>query len=122
LTEEKINQEKAALAEYFETFAREAQFNLTSLLLQIYDGFNNGIPDDKPFDCIFGTHFIFEKMMGCRFRISPRAFFQTNTLAAQVLYEKCGEYIKELFPAEKESAMLIDMCCGTGTIGIALSK
>ncbi|CAG8519176.1 2902_t:CDS:10 [Cetraspora pellucida] len=115
LTEEKINQEKAALAEYFVTFSRESQFNLTSLLLQIYDGFNNGIPDDKPFDCIFGTNFIFEKMMDCR------AFFQTNTLAAQVLYEKCGEFIKDLFPVE-ESAILIDMCCGTGTIGIALSK
>ncbi|CAG8458486.1 12717_t:CDS:10 [Dentiscutata heterogama] len=122
LTEEKINQEKVALTEYFETFAREANFNLTSLLLQVYDGVNNGIADDKPFDCISGTHFIFEKMMDCRFRISPRAFFQTNTLAAQVLYEKCGEYIKDLFVSEKEPVILIDMCCGTGTIGIALSK
>ncbi|CAG8520717.1 11305_t:CDS:2, partial [Scutellospora calospora] len=116
LTEEKIKQEKTALAEYFENFAREAQFNLTSLLLQMYDGVSNAIPDDKPFDCISGVHFIFENMMGCR------AFFQTNTLAAQVLYEKCGEYIKDLFLPEKESVVLIDMCCGTGTIGISLSK
>ncbi|RIB11608.1 S-adenosyl-L-methionine-dependent methyltransferase [Gigaspora rosea] len=122
LTEKEVVQEKIALTEYFETFAREANFNLTSLLLQIYDGVNNGIADDKPFDCISGTQFIFENMMDCRFRISPRAFFQTNTLAAQVLYEKCCEYIKDLFISKKESVTLIDMCCGTGTIGIALSK
>ncbi|KAF0449823.1 S-adenosyl-L-methionine-dependent methyltransferase [Gigaspora margarita] len=101
----------------YDTKNKKGTWRMLTVRTQISDD-----ADDKPFDCISGTQFIFEKMMDCRFRISPRAFFQTNTLAAQVLYEKCCEYIKDLFISEKDSVTLIDMCCGTGTIGIALSK
>ncbi|CAG8523359.1 4890_t:CDS:10 [Acaulospora morrowiae] len=122
LTEERIKQEKVSLTEYFVNYTREAQIDLKSLLVQSYDGVSNGLFDKHPLECIFGVPYIHEEMMGCRFRISPHAFFQTNTLAAQVLYEKCGEYIKDLCHHDKPPPILIDMCCGTGTIGIALSK
>ncbi|CAG8433723.1 10421_t:CDS:10 [Diversispora eburnea] len=122
LTEDQINKEKLSLAEYFESLAKEEQINLKSLLVQVYDGVSDCISDKYPYEVISGDSFIHEEMMGCRFRISPRAFFQTNTLAAQVLYEKCSEYIKDLCNPDKPPPVLIDMCCGTGTIGICLSK
>ncbi|CAB4398415.1 unnamed protein product [Rhizophagus irregularis] len=123
LSKEQIDQEKSALAEYFKMFAKEENFDLTSLLVQIYSGVSNGMSED-PLDCIFGTPFIHEEMMNCRFRISPRAFFQTNTAAAELLYQQCGDIIKEIYDPKdfSESPTLIDVCCGTGTIGIALSK
>ncbi len=49
------------------------------------------------------------------FEIHPRAFFQPNTLGAEMLYTKIIER------AELNGATLLDLYCGTGTIGIALA-
>ena len=46
-----------------------------------------------------------------RFKISPFSFFQTNTLGAEVLYEKVGEYV-----GETKDKLIYDLYTGTGTI------
>lgn len=51
-----------------------------------------------------------------RFQIHPRAFFQPNTLQAERLYSRVVEKAK-LSGAER----VLDLYCGTGTIGLALS-
>jgi 23S rRNA (uracil1939-C5)-methyltransferase len=51
------------------------------------------------------------------FQISANSFFQTNTLAAQSLYEKVVEYA-ELTGKE----VVLDLYSGTGTIPIYLAK
>ena len=51
-----------------------------------------------------------------RFRISPDAFFQTNTLMAEKLYGAAGE-LAGLTGKER----VLDLFCGIGTISIALS-
>ncbi|OMO91470.1 hypothetical protein COLO4_18342 [Corchorus olitorius] len=51
-----------------------------------------------------------------RFSISPTAFFQVNTLAAEKLYSLAGEWAG-LGP----DTLLFDICCGTGTIGLTLA-
>jgi len=55
--------------------------------------------------------------MGLKFRISPEAFFQVNTKAAEILYESA----LELAQPNEQSSML-DVCCGTGTIGLCFAK
>jgi tRNA (uracil-5-)-methyltransferase len=45
-----------------------------------------------------------------------QAFFQVNTKAAEVLYSTVGE-VAEL----DENTTLLDVCCGTGTIGLCLA-
>ncbi len=54
------------------------------------------------------------------FEIHPRAFFQPNTLQAEVLYaqvlEKTG-----LRDAERGQASVLDLYCGTGTIGLCMA-
>ncbi|WP_168210602.1 23S rRNA (uracil(1939)-C(5))-methyltransferase RlmD [Persicimonas caeni] len=54
------------------------------------------------------------------FEIHPRAFFQPNTLQAEVLYaqvlEKTG-----LRDAERGKARVLDLYCGTGTIGLCMA-
>ncbi|MFW5967843.1 MAG: 23S rRNA (uracil(1939)-C(5))-methyltransferase RlmD [Persicimonas sp.] len=54
------------------------------------------------------------------FEIHPRAFFQPNTLQAEVLYaqvlEKSG-----LRNGDRRASTALDLYCGTGTIGLALS-
>ncbi|XP_071711878.1 zinc finger CCCH domain-containing protein 24 [Rutidosis leptorrhynchoides] len=51
-----------------------------------------------------------------QFCISPTAFFQVNTLAAEKLYSLAGDWAG-LGP----NTLLFDVCCGTGTIGLTLA-
>ncbi len=66
---------------------------------------------------VLGDNFIMDKIGDFEFRISANSFFQTNTKGAQRLYEIAGEYAQL-----KDDEVLIDLFCGTGTIGIFLSK
>jgi 23S rRNA (uracil-5-)-methyltransferase RumA len=50
-----------------------------------------------------------------KFSVAPFSFFQTNTKATEVLYNT----IIELLQPQKQDTLL-DMYCGTGTIGISL--
>lgn len=50
------------------------------------------------------------------FQVSPDAFFQINTPAAQICYEKIAEQLQL-----SKQTLLLDVCCGTGTIGISLA-
>lgn len=52
-----------------------------------------------------------------KFKVSKEAFFQVNYEMVKVLYDKVLEY-SNLSGSEK----LLDLYCGTGTIGIYLSK
>jgi tRNA (uracil-5-)-methyltransferase len=63
-----------------------------------------------------GPEHIVESLRGLKFEISPMSFFQTNTSGAELLFEK----IIELTEVDKET-ILVDCCCGTGVIGLALA-
>ncbi|TFK04407.1 inactive phospholipase D5 [Platysternon megacephalum] len=63
-----------------------------------------------------GEPYIFEEVLGLKFCISPDAFFQINTAGAEVLYQTVGK----LSRADKNT-VLLDVCCGTGAIGVSLA-
>lgn len=52
-----------------------------------------------------------------KFRVGPTSFFQVNTKAASILYRSIAE-IANL----SQDTFLLDIACGTGTIGINLSR
>ena len=52
-----------------------------------------------------------------RFKISPFSFFQTNTLGAEVLYDKVREYV-----GETKDKLIYDLYTGTGTIAQMLAS
>lgn len=54
-------------------------------------------------------------LSGRRFELAPLAFFQTNTAAAEILYATIGEALGTGHQA------LLDLYCGTGSIGITLA-
>ena len=66
---------------------------------------------------LFGNGYIEEELCSKKFRISPRSFFQINTLQAQNLYSKAKE-----FASLNENSVFLDAYCGTGTIGIVASQ
>jgi len=65
---------------------------------------------------IFGKEFLTECLGEYKFLISPLSFFQVNTLQAFNLYSKVLEY------CGIDNNEVLDLYCGTGTIGIFLSK
>ena len=63
-----------------------------------------------------GSEFLREQLGGLRFRISHRAFFQTNTEMAERLYAIAAE-MAALTGAER----VFDLFCGIGTLGLSLA-
>ena len=63
-----------------------------------------------------GSEYIDEELCGLRFRISPEAFFQTNTEMAERLYTIAGE-----FAALRGWERVFDLYCGIGTVGLTLA-
>lgn len=57
-----------------------------------------------------------EEINNYKFLVSPQAFFQVNSH----VFEKMLERIREWAELDKNT-VLLDVCCGTGVIGIALS-
>lgn len=72
---------------------------------------------NKEYLPIYGKGYILEELDGYKFKISADSFFQVNTIQAKNLYGKVLEYIK---PSGGEN--VLDLYCGTGTIGIYISK
>ncbi|XP_027715171.1 tRNA (uracil-5-)-methyltransferase homolog A [Vombatus ursinus] len=73
--------------------------------------------EDLPLEHIAGEKYIHEELLGLKFRISPHAFFQVNTPAAEVLYTTIQDWAQ----LDRESTVL-DVCCGTGTISLSLAQ
>jgi 23S rRNA (uracil1939-C5)-methyltransferase len=63
-----------------------------------------------------GSAVLEEELSGLRFRISPDAFFQTNTEMAERLYREAAE-LAGLSGREK----VLDLFCGIGTISLVLA-
>jgi 23S rRNA (uracil1939-C5)-methyltransferase len=65
---------------------------------------------------LYGRDFIYEELLGLRFKISAFSFFQTNSLGAEVLYSKVREYV-----GETKDKNIFDLYSGTGTIAQLLA-
>jgi len=65
---------------------------------------------------LHGPGVINEQLGGLDFEISPRSFFQTNTFAAEKLFEIVA---KEACPTKDE--VVFDLYCGAGTIGLLMA-
>ncbi|KAB2008009.1 hypothetical protein ES319_D10G068700v1 [Gossypium barbadense] len=68
---------------------------------------------------LYGKSTITESLRGLTFQISANSFFQTNTHQAEVLYkliEDCAGLRGDA------SEIVLDLFCGTGTIGLTLAK
>jgi len=113
--------------------------NMLDSLLMCYTKVRDRNNGNIPPKLIFGDGFLYENLFEYKFKVSPRAFFQCNTPACEVLYNQVIEMTKTSMENMKKRKMadnkesdcdknpkplniLLDICCGTGTIGICLSK
>ncbi|MFN3299094.1 MAG: 23S rRNA (uracil(1939)-C(5))-methyltransferase RlmD [Sediminibacterium sp.] len=89
---------------------------ITTLLYTINGKRNDSLHDQEPI-VYFGKGYIIEKLEDISFKISPKSFFQTNTKQAEKLYAVTREF------AELDGSQLVyDLYCGTGSIGLFVSK
>jgi len=95
---------------------------ITTLLYTINPKWNDSIYDLTPL-VYFGKGYATEKLStgsfgeDFEFKISPKSFFQTNTKQAEKLYTVTRD-----FAGLTGKEILYDLYCGTGSIGIFLSK
>ncbi|ESO91641.1 hypothetical protein LOTGIDRAFT_121926 [Lottia gigantea] len=116
ISQEDLEIEKKRLVEFYTVGEGKTQ-NINSLY---FTPFQSGEGQHiKTYEHLFGDQTIKEQMLNMTFQISPDAFFQVNTSAAEVLYNKIGEWCN-IKPDVKTT--VLDICCGTGTIGLALAK
>jgi 23S rRNA (uracil1939-C5)-methyltransferase len=89
---------------------------LTTLLVTINTKWNDSVWDLEP-RIVHGKGYVIEQLEDFRFKIGPKSFFQTNTRQGEGLYQVTREYA-ELTGKET----VYDLYCGTGSIGIFVSR
>ena len=70
---------------------------------------------DNRYIHLYGNKYIYEILDNYKYVISPNSFFQVNIDTCLKLYNKIKEYVGE-------NKNVIDLYCGTGSIGIFISK
>lgn len=89
---------------------------IVGILHTVNDSLSDVVQSDRT-DIIYGRDYIVEKILGLSFKISVFSFFQTNSLGAEVLYEKARSYV-----GETKDKTVFDLYSGTGTIAQMLAK
>jgi tRNA (uracil-5-)-methyltransferase len=110
-TAEQVDVERKGLLEIF-----SSEQLVDTLLFQLSDDGHSGVKDTLPFETLLGSGFVNEELLGVKFTISPTSFFQVNTSVAELMYG----YVRDQCTGGEKAAkpsLLLDLCCGTGTIG-----
>ena len=97
-------------------FVLEKFPGITTLLYTINLKWNDSLNDLEPV-VYKGKGYVIEKLEDFTFKIGPTSFFQTNTRQGEQLYSVAREFA-ELTGNET----VYDLYCGTGSIGIFLSR
>ncbi|XP_029961887.1 tRNA (uracil-5-)-methyltransferase homolog B [Salarias fasciatus] len=119
LTPEEVALHKADLVEFF-TQGPGSVCQLDSLYIQECT-MTRCTHEDSPYQLLYGQPHIYEEVLGFKFRISADAFFQVNQSAAQVLYGTVRDLCVPNTEPGGVGRTLLDVCCGTGAIGITAS-
>lgn len=89
---------------------------ITTLLYTINKKFNDSLYDLEPV-VYSGPGYVIETLEDFKFKIGPKSFFQTNTEQGEQLYRITRDFA-ELTGRET----VYDLYCGTGSIGIFVSR
>lgn len=108
---EKLNHCEEIVAELLKAFPDE----IRSIQLNVNCEDTNVILGEK---CVvlFGEGHITDIICDVKVRISPLSFYQVNRDMAEILYKKAAEY------GRVEGKKIIDLYCGTGTIGLSMAN
>ncbi|MDP2439563.1 MAG: methyltransferase domain-containing protein [archaeon] len=106
--------QKRLLAAHF-----QAEFPSSELVSCLWLNFSTDgkQPDPStPYEVLFGAAHYTERLFDLKFQVSPAAFFQNNVEMAETLFTAAREWV-----SASSAATLLDVCCGTGVIGISMA-
>ena len=89
---------------------------ITTIVMNINDKKTSMVLGDRE-QTIYGKGYIEDVLCGNTFRISPKSFYQVNSVQTEILYNKAIE-----FAGLKGNETVIDAYCGIGTIGITVAS
>ena len=95
---------------------RSAAPEITSVVFSANRKPGNTVLGDR-FETLFGPGYIEDELLGLRFRLSPRSFYQVNPEQAERLYQQALA-----FAALTKNDTALDLYCGTGTITLLLAR
>lgn len=90
--------------------------DITTIVINVNDRKTSMVLGDKE-QVIYGKGYIEDVLCGITFKISPKSFYQVNSVQAEKLYEKAIEYAGL---TGKET--VLDAYCGIGTIGMVAAS
>ena len=111
-----INADKLPQSDRLVSFVQERFPEITTCLLNINKK-NTNVILGKDYINLFGKGYIEDTLCGLNFRVSPESFWQVNRAGAEALYNKARE-----LAALNGNENLLDLYCGTGTIGLSMAK
>ncbi len=89
--------------------------SLLTTFLIAYAESRSDMARGEKMQCLFGPGTIQERLNGVQYRISPYAFFQTNSRGTEQLYRLLADWGKQ------GSGALMDLYCGAGGIALSLA-
>jgi len=89
---------------------------ITTIVLNINDRFGPVVLGTRE-KTVYGEGYIEDVLLGHRFRISPRSFYQINPVQTEKLYSAAIDYA-----GLSGTETVLDAYCGIGTIGISASE
>jgi 23S rRNA (uracil1939-C5)-methyltransferase len=101
----------------FVALLKQSNKNIKTVLLNLNDEKTSMVLSDEPEEILYGKGYIEDKMCGMIFRISPKSFYQVNSIQAENMYN-----IAMKMARLKETDVVLDAYCGTGTIGLVAAK
>lgn len=93
------------------------QFPEITTIVQNVNNYNTNLVLGDNQKVLYGKGYIEDILCGCRFRISPKSFYQINPVQTEVLYNTAMEYADL-----KGNETVLDTYCGIGTIGIVAAR
>ena len=111
-----INGETLPCSDEFFYTIRVAYPSVVGILLNI-NRENTNVVLGKKYITLWGNDFIEDELCGLSFRISPDSFYQVNRDGAELLYGLAAD--RAALTGEE---ILMDLYCGTGTIGLSMAS
>ena len=93
----------------------ELSGEISGIICTVCTARSDSVKADKT-SLLYGQEYLYEEIMGLRFKISPFSFFQTNTDGASRLYSGLLDFLGDI-----SGKVAFDLYCGTGTIAALLA-
>mmetsp|Transcript_17452 Transcript_17452/g.19709 ORF Transcript_17452/g.19709 Transcript_17452/m.19709 type:complete len:617 (+) Transcript_17452:377-2227(+) len=100
-------------------------YKIVSLSIFENSDTSDAISEKSTLVLLFGQEYLTEELLGKNFHVSANAFFQVNTPVCESLFKLVNKWCfsggATSDQQNQANTTLLDICCGTGTIGICCS-